>query len=118
MDPNTDLDAGPHTDPNLGIQDIIMSQIANLNFFETEPPPPHPPPPPPRTLNQKSMVELVTKIIFKGRMDGGHKHRIFFPSIFCEQLFLELTSCHCYKEVYLSRFSSLSPSSSSSATQL
>jgi hypothetical protein len=35
MDPNTDLDAGPHTDPNLGIQDIIMSHFANLICFET-----------------------------------------------------------------------------------
>lgn len=109
MDPNTDLDAGPHTDPKLGIQDIIMSHFANLICFETYPPP--------RTLNQKSMVELVTKIIFEGRMDGGHKHRNFFPSMFCEQIFLGLTSCHCYKEVYLSRSSSLS-SSSSLATQL
>jgi hypothetical protein len=43
MDPNTDLDAGPHTDPNLGIQDIIMSHFANLICFETYTPPPPPP---------------------------------------------------------------------------
>ncbi len=39
MDSNTDLDTGPHTDRNLGIQDIIMSHFANLICFETEPPP-------------------------------------------------------------------------------
>jgi len=49
MDSNTDLDTGPHTDRNLGIQDIIMSHFANLICFETDPPP--------RTLNQKSMAE-------------------------------------------------------------
>jgi hypothetical protein len=59
IDPNTDLDVGPHTDPNLGIQDIIMSHFANLICFGT-----FTTPPPPRTLNQKSMVESVTKIIF------------------------------------------------------
>ncbi len=44
MDPNTDLDAGPHTDPNLGIQDIIMSHFANLICFETYNPPKNPKP--------------------------------------------------------------------------